>query len=168
MNALWTPIATAVMHPVFGDLTGALDDIRGLGSLSGESYVDKDLRTLLHDPVRGRFNLRYCGNGSLDACRASLWAAVDQVAASLAAAQGPNPVAWRTASQRTAFTPGLIPDTMRAVNRPTFQQVLELAPPAAPPPCCTPPHFPHPVPGPHDHWPPGVDHGWGGGHYRRF
>ncbi len=80
MDALWTPIATAVMHPVFGDLTDALDGIRGLGSLSGESYVDKDLRTLLHDPVRGRFNLRYCGNGSLDACRASLWAAVDQVA----------------------------------------------------------------------------------------
>jgi hypothetical protein len=37
------------------------------------SYVDKDLRTLLGDPVRGRFHLRYCGNGSLPACRASLW-----------------------------------------------------------------------------------------------
>src|SRR5262249_9364008 len=51
MDALWTPIATAVMQPVYGDLLPDLDAIRGLGSLSGESYVDKDLRTLLHDPV---------------------------------------------------------------------------------------------------------------------
>ena len=128
MNALWSPIATAVMQPVFGDQTGALDGIRGLGGLSGESYVDKDLRTLLHDRVNGRFNLRYCGRGSLDACRASLWAAVDRVAAGLASTQGQDPAAWRTASQRTGFVPGLISDTMRAVNRPTFQQVLELNP----------------------------------------
>ena len=96
---------------------------------SGESYVDKDLRTLLHDPVQGRFNLRYCGNGSLDACRASLWAVVDQVATGLAAAQGPDPTAWRSPARRTGFTPGLIPDTIRATNRPTFQQVLEFAAP---------------------------------------
>ena len=72
-------MADAVMRPVFGDQTSALDGIRGLGGLAGESYVDKDLRTLLHDPVKVRFNLRYCGNGSLEACRASLWAVVDQV-----------------------------------------------------------------------------------------
>lgn len=151
MDALWTPIADAVMRPVFGDLTGELDNIRGLGSLSGESYVDKDLRTLLHGRVDGKFNLRYCGNGALDACRASLWAVVDQVAANLAAAQGPDPTAWRNASRRTGFTPGLIPDTMRAVNRPTFQQVLELgAPHVSPPPCCPPPHH-QPRHDPRDH-----------------
>ena len=126
MNALWNPIADAVMRPVFGDLTADLDSIRGLGGLSGESYVDKDLRTLLNGPVQGKFNLRYCGNGSLDACRASLWAVVDQVATGLAAAQGPDPTAWRSTARRTGFTPGLIPDTIRATNRPTFQQVLEL------------------------------------------
>jgi hypothetical protein len=166
MNALWNPIATAVMKPVFGNLTGALDDIRGLGSLSGESYVDKDLRTLLHDPVRGRFNLSYCGRGSLSACRASLWAVVHQVAGTLAAAQGPNPDAWRTASQRTGFTPGLIPDTMRAVQRPTFQQVLDLAPPSSPRlPSFPPPHGPFPPPG---HFPPGPpEHHPGGGLFRR-
>ena len=37
-------------------------------------YVDKDLRTLLGSRVRDPFRLRYCGNGSLSACRASLWA----------------------------------------------------------------------------------------------
>ena len=131
MNALWNPIADSVMRPVFGDQTAALDDIRGLGSLSGESYVDKDLRTVLNQPVNGKFQLRYCGKGSLEACRASLWAAVDQVAGSLAAAQGTDPTTWRTASRRTGFTPGLIPDTMRTTNRPTFQQVLEFVPPPA-------------------------------------
>jgi hypothetical protein len=89
------------MQPVFGDETSALEGIRNLGGLSGESYVDKDLRTLLHDRVNGRFNLRYCGKGSLEACRASLWNAVDQVAAGLASTQGQDPAAWRTASQRT-------------------------------------------------------------------
>jgi acyl-homoserine lactone acylase PvdQ len=153
MNALWTPVANAVMHPVFGALTGDLDNIRGLGGDAGASYVDKDLRTLLHDPVQGKFNLRYCGNGSLGACRISLWNVVDQVAASLAASQGPDPSAWRSDARRTGFTPGLIPDTMRAVNRPTFQQVLELAAPRdVRPPCCTPPH--EPGSGPPDHRPP--------------
>ncbi|MGZ6973443.1 MAG: penicillin acylase family protein [Acidimicrobiia bacterium] len=154
MDALWNPLAEAVMRPVFGDLTTDLDNIRGLGSLSGESYVDKDLRTLLNDPVNGKFNLRYCGNGSLAACRAALWAVVDQVASGLAAAQGPDPTAWRTASRRITFTPGLIPDTMRAVNRPTFQQVLELAPTRIgggdDHHCCDEPHVP-PVP-PHGPW----------------
>ena len=127
MNALWTPVAQAVMRPVFGDQLGALDGIRGLGSLSGESLVDKDLRTLLGDPVQGAFKLRYCGSGSLAVCRASLWAAVDQVAAQLAVAQGADPSAWRSPARRLGFTPGLIPDTFRATNRSTFQQVIEFA-----------------------------------------
>jgi acyl-homoserine lactone acylase PvdQ len=127
MNALWNPVATAVMQPVFGDQLGALDRARGLGSLEGESLVDKDLRTLLGEPVKGAFQLRYCGNGSLDECRASLWAAVDQVAGQLAAAQGSDPTAWRSPARRIGFTPGLISDTFRATNRSTFQQVIEFA-----------------------------------------
>jgi acyl-homoserine lactone acylase PvdQ len=126
MNALWGQVADAVMRPQFGDLTADLDAIRGLGGLAGESFVDKDLRTLLGQPVRGKLHLRYCGKGDLTACRASLWAVVDRVAAELAAAQGPDPTAWRSTARRTGFTPGLIPDTIRATNRPTFQQVLEL------------------------------------------
>jgi acyl-homoserine lactone acylase PvdQ len=139
MDALWSPIAEAVMKPVYGDLTADLNAIRGLGGLAGESYVDKDLRTLLHDRVDGRFNLQYCGAGSLEACRASLWAVVEQVATQLAAAQGSDPTAWRNDARRTTFTPGLIPNSMRATNRPTFQQVLELAPPVSGRPT---PHWP--------------------------
>jgi acyl-homoserine lactone acylase PvdQ len=126
-DALWRPVTEAVMQPVYGDLTDALGEVRSLNGASGQSYVDKDLRTLLGDPVRGRFNLSYCGNGSLDACRASLWAAVEQVAGELAADQGPDPSSWTAPASRTGFDPGLIADTIRTTNRPTFQQVLELA-----------------------------------------
>ncbi len=126
MDAVWRPIAEAVMRPVYGDLLGALDRLRGLGGLAGESYVDKDLRTLL-DPaaVSGKFRLQYCGNGSLDACRAALWKAFDAALPPLVAAQGPDPAAWRGNASRSGFVPGLIPDTFRATNRPTFQQVIE-------------------------------------------
>jgi hypothetical protein len=127
LDRLWRPLADAVMRPVYGDVTGDLDDVRGLSGAAGQSYVDKDLRALLGDPVKGRFHLSYCGNGNLDACRASLWAAVEQVARELAAQQGPDPSTWTATAARTGFDPGLIPDTIRSTNRPTFQQVLELA-----------------------------------------
>jgi hypothetical protein len=127
MDAAWRPIANAVMTPVFGSLLGALDRVRGLGGLSGESYVDKDLRTLLGDKVTGPFHLSYCGNGSLSVCRASLWAALDQTADGLAAAQGePDPANWRKPADQTGFVPGLLPNTFPTTNRPVFQQVLEL------------------------------------------
>jgi acyl-homoserine lactone acylase PvdQ len=127
MDAAWHPIAAAVMQPVFGPLVGALDSVRGLGGQSGESYVDKDLRTLLGDRVRGRFHLSYCGGGSLSACRASLWAVIDQTANQLAASQGqPDPALWREPASTTGFVPGLLPNRFPTTNRPTFQQVLEL------------------------------------------
>jgi hypothetical protein len=127
MDATWPVLADAVMKPVFGDLLGDLKAVHGIGGEIGASYVDKDLRTLLDRHVRGRFHLSYCGNGSLSRCRASLWAAVDQVATVLATAQGPDPTLWREPASRTRFVPGIIPDTIRRTNRPTFQQVLEFA-----------------------------------------
>jgi Penicillin amidase len=125
MDQLWRPIAEAVMRPVYGDLLPDLNRVRDLGGASGESYVDKDLRTLIRRRVRGRFHLRYCGAGSLSGCRSSLWAALDSTVARLAAAQGPDPTKWRETAARTGFVPGLIPNTIRSTNRPTFQQVLE-------------------------------------------
>jgi hypothetical protein len=127
MDALWPNIAATVARPVYGDLLEELDDARGLNGLFGLSLVDKDLRTLLGERVRGEFNLRYCGAGSLGACRASLWATVDAVARVLVAVHGPDPAVWRSTASRTRFQPGLIPDTIRTTNRPTFQQVIELA-----------------------------------------
>jgi acyl-homoserine lactone acylase PvdQ len=126
MDATWRPIAEAVMRPVFGDLLEDLGNVRGLNNQNGHSYVDKDLRRVLGENVRGAFNLSYCGNGSLEACRESLWAAVHEAAEGLAAQLGPDPAQWLTEAARTRFAPGLIPNTIRATNRPTFQQVIEL------------------------------------------
>ena len=76
--------------------------------------------------MRGRFNLRYCGRGSLRRCRAALWAAIRAAGDSLAAELNePDPAKWRKTASRTTFVPGLIPNTMRTTNRPTFHQVLE-------------------------------------------
>jgi acyl-homoserine lactone acylase PvdQ len=127
MDAAWPRLVEAVMRPVFGDLVDDLDDVRGLGSPSGHSYVDKDLRTLLRRPVSGRFNLRYCGGGSLRACRAALWAAIGQAGDALTVELNePGPTRWLRTAARTGFAPGLIPNGIRATNRPVFQQVLEL------------------------------------------
>jgi hypothetical protein len=125
LGELFEPLALAVSGPVLGEVIDAGIELRGIDAAS---HVDKDLRTLLGRPVEGKFNVAYCGGGSLDECRASLWAVVDDVAAQLAGEQGDDPAAWRQEGRRTTFVPGLIPDDFRSTNRPTFQQVLEFAP----------------------------------------
>ncbi len=126
MDAVWRPIANAVMAPVFGALLNDLDNVRNLDGLEGESYVDKDLRTLLGEPVVGPFNLSYCGLGSLMPCVASLWQAIHDTADSLTVQQGQvDPALWRKKASQTGFVPGLLPNTFPSTNRPTFQQVLE-------------------------------------------
>ena len=136
LDTAWSPLADAVMSPVLGPLTSRLaqlmprDDAAGPGGSSyiegWYGYLDKDLRTLLGRPVQGRFSTAYCGGGDLAACRASLWAALDQAAATLEREQGTNPAAWRSDAtrERIDFSTGILPDTMRWTNRPTFQQVM--------------------------------------------
>ena len=137
MDAVWNRWADAVMTPVLGPaLVSRLaalhirsDDANPGGSsyIDGwYGYVDKDLRTLLGRPVKAPFSTQYCGGGDLAACRASLWAALDAAGTQLAAAQGPDPAAWRAdaTAERIVFTSGILPTTMRWTNRPTFQQVV--------------------------------------------
>ena len=97
MDAVWRPIANAVMSPVFGALIDDLDNVRNLDGLEGESYVDKDLRTLLGDPVVGPLQplvLRRSARCRL--CSDSLWQAIHQTADALAAQQGQaDPSLWR-------------------------------------------------------------------------
>ena len=126
MDAVWRPIVNAVMSPVFGSLLGDLNNLRSLNGLEGASYVDKDLRTLLGDPVVGPYNLSYCGRGDMAACRDSLWQAIHTTADATATQLGqPDPSLWRRPAARTSFVPGLLPNTFPFTNRPTFQQVLE-------------------------------------------
>lgn len=122
---LWPRLERAALDPVFGDLLDAGIELRGI---DGESVVDKDLRTLLGDDVDGPFDLRYCGRGDLEDCRTDLWAAVDERMAELAAERGDDPTTWRREGLRSTFVPGLIQDDFRSTNRPTYQQLLELAP----------------------------------------
>lgn len=137
MDAAWSKLANAATAPVLGALTERLaalmdrDDAPGPGGSSYISgwygYLDKDLRTLLGRPVQGAFKTKFCGAGDLAACRTALWAAIEAAGAELATAQGAEPAAWRAdaTAERIRFSPGILTDSMRWANRPTFQQVMQ-------------------------------------------
>jgi acyl-homoserine lactone acylase PvdQ len=139
IDAAWPRLADAVLGPVLGPLVDRLtglvhrsDDAGPGGSayLSGwYGYLDKDLRTLLGRPVQGAFSRRYCGGGVLATCREALWAALDAAAAELEATQGPAPSAWRAdaTAERIRFASGVLTETMRWTNRPTFQQLMSFS-----------------------------------------
>jgi acyl-homoserine lactone acylase PvdQ len=137
LDGAWDRLANAAMTPLLGvPLADQLAnsfmsryDLPPAGQSAGwHVYMDKDLRTLLGDKVRGRFANRYCGLGSLVRCRTDLWNALEAAGADLAIAQGPDPAAWRADAlrERIRFSPGLLPTTLRYANRPSgVQQVLE-------------------------------------------
>jgi acyl-homoserine lactone acylase PvdQ len=134
MDAAWTKIADTVLSPVLGPLTDQLATLVSRNNQANSSgsayaagwygYVWKDLRTLLGQQVTGPYSTRYCGGGNLQACRASIWAALDAAGNDLAAVQGADPSAWRADATHERISFGLLPTTMRWTNRPTFQQVI--------------------------------------------
>lgn len=139
MDAAWPKLADAVLGTVLGPLTDRLARLMGRSDDAGPGgsayisgwygYVDKDLRTLLKLPVKGAYKTKFCGVGELALCRAALWSALDAAAAELTAAQGAVPSAWRAdaTKERIRFTSGILSDTMRWTNRPTFQQVMSFS-----------------------------------------
>jgi acyl-homoserine lactone acylase PvdQ len=124
-DEIFDAVDDAIREPVLGAAVAAGVDFRGIGSAS---LIDKDLRTVLGEPVEGAFNVAYCGAGDPDVCRDSLWAAVDAAVAALAVERGPDISTWLPPGQRLTFAPGLIDNDFRATNRPTYQQLLEFAP----------------------------------------
>ncbi len=122
-DAIFDPIVGAVGESVLGETLTF--DRQGIND---ESFVDKDLRALLGQPVDGPFQVSYCGAGDIDICRDALWAAIGTAVDEVAAEFGDDPSTWLSEGQRQTFTPGLIDDDFRATNRPTFQQVIEFAP----------------------------------------
>jgi acyl-homoserine lactone acylase PvdQ len=136
MDAAYPYIANAVLAPVLGTdlpqlraLEDPSDDANTQGSayLDGwYGYIDKDLRSLLGKPVRGAFANRYCGAGDLTSCRLALIDALNAAAKDLGAVQGPDISKWRADAnaERIHFTSGILPETMRWTNRPTFQQIF--------------------------------------------
>ena len=125
LDEIFEAVDAAVREPVLGEAIAAGVDFRGIDDAS---FIDKDLRTVLGEPVEGEFNVAYCGDGDLDACRESLWAAVDDEVGALAAERGADISRWLPVGLRLTFVPGLIEDDFRATNRPTYQQVIEFAP----------------------------------------
>jgi len=139
MDAAWRGIADAVLAPVLGpelQQMAAFNErfrapgTKGVTSYQGYGwfgYVDKDLRTLLGDRVRGKFSRPYCGNGDLAACRASIWNALDAAGDTLRAAQATDdPAAWRAdaTAERQVFGP-LPLTSIHYANRPNgIQQVI--------------------------------------------
>jgi acyl-homoserine lactone acylase PvdQ len=135
MDAAWTPLANAWASTVLGpNLTNQLaSSLTQFQSPPGGQeqgwygYMYKDLRTILGEPVKGQYAVRYCGGGSLKRCRKLMWAAITKAGNQLAAKQGSNPAAWRASAtaERISFVPGLLPFTMRYANRPSgIQQIL--------------------------------------------
>ncbi len=139
LDEAWKRLTDAVLSPRLGPLVSDLDALaarddppaRG-GSAYGYgwfSYLEKDLRTLAGKPVQKPFGTKFCGLGEVAVCAAALWHAIDATAVSLTAQQGADPSKWRASAvaERIKFSPGILPDTMRWTNRPTFQQVISFA-----------------------------------------
>ncbi len=139
MDAFWPRLADSVLRGALGPATDRLaglmapDDSPGPGGsaylMGWYGYVDKDLRSVLGQQVSGPFSTHFCGAGNAQACAVTLWAALDAAGNALAATQGPDPAAWRAdaSAERIHFAPGLLRDTMRWTNRPTFQQVISFS-----------------------------------------
>lgn len=147
MDAWWPRWLSAQFEPLLGrrlyaQLAAAVkqDDHpnghRGSAWQSGwYGYAQKDLRTLLGAPVRGRYARVYCGRGSLTRCRSdlerSLLAALRVPAARLYA--DPRCARLGRAGSQTCFD-AILSQTLGGIgqppiawqNRPTYQQVVEV------------------------------------------
>jgi hypothetical protein len=115
----------------------SLDDVnrrQHIGSAFNDgfySHVNKDLRQVLGQPVVDPWSRTYCGGGVLATCRAALWAALEQAADDLEAEFGsPNVADWKRAIadedvRQTAVGVTTVP-AIHWINRPTFQQVVQI------------------------------------------
>ncbi len=140
MDAWWAKAIEAIFKPTLKDAFAAIpmgfDNEPGpLGSAyQGGFYgqVEKDLRTVLDERVKGKFSRVYCGKGKLKACRNALLASLRAAIEEVVAASGEDPAAWDAGEEDDLiqFTAVGVQgqDPMQWQNRPTFQQVLEFRP----------------------------------------
>ncbi|MEU6369734.1 penicillin acylase family protein [Streptomyces sp. NPDC046931] len=95
------------------------------------SYVDKDIRAVLGEPVQGPLTQKYCGGGSLSACRDILISTLKQAAGLTASQVYPGDDQCSAGDQWCADS--IVQRTLGGIkhgriswqNRPTFQQVVE-------------------------------------------
>jgi acyl-homoserine lactone acylase PvdQ len=129
LDAAWARIADGVLAPVLGPLTDRLAALMGRDdapNVNGSAYIDGWYGYVDRDLRATGFANRYCGGGDAANCSKSLWAALDAAGSELAAAQGADPTAWRSDArrERIRYAPGILTNTMRWTNRPTYQQIL--------------------------------------------
>ncbi|MGW0187064.1 penicillin acylase family protein [Streptomyces sp. NPDC003362] len=95
------------------------------------SYVDKDIRTVLGEQVRGPLADTYCGDGSLAACRDTLIGTLTEAAGKTAAQVYPGDEHCAAGDQWCADAivhralGGIGHRVVGWQNRPTYQQVVE-------------------------------------------
>ncbi|MFJ1545622.1 penicillin acylase family protein [Streptomyces sp. NPDC088246] len=150
MDAWWPKLVEAEFKPGLGDgLYGALtanlatDESPAAshgpsGAHSGSAFqygwwgfVDKDLRRVLGQPVKGPLAKAYCGNGDPAGCRDVLLASLKAAAAEPAAEVYPGDDSckageqWCTDSIVHRPLGGIAQKSIHWQNRPTYQQVVE-------------------------------------------
>ncbi len=150
MDTWWPLLVRAEFQPMVGsslmDFVSAnfnsivpdgLRDGTGNGFFEGwEMDVQKDLRQVLGQRVRGRFSRTYCGGGSLKRCRALLSSTLLQAAGDLASKYGPAMSGWTLPTTCPVTTPAtcdqIVPTSAGAIsippqpfdNRGTFYQAV--------------------------------------------
>ena len=103
-------------------------------------YVRKDLRTVLKRKVRGRYARKYCGGGRLRRCRQVLRRSLrDAIRAARGDIYGGDEVCadeerpgdqWCYDAVRQRPVGGATQPLIHWINRPTYQQVVEVQAPA--------------------------------------
>ncbi|MFE9554743.1 penicillin acylase family protein [Streptomyces sp. NPDC006703] len=150
MDAWWPLLVEAEFRPGLGDplysaLTANLSTDESPSASHGPtgahagsafqfgwwSYVDKDLRTVLGQPVQGPLGRAYCGDGNLAACRDALLGTLKQAAAKTPAQVYPGDAGCSAGDQWCADSiaqrplGGITQSVINWQNRPTYQQVVE-------------------------------------------
>ncbi len=142
MDVWFEPLMRAEFEPtlgrrLFGELEriSLLDDRPNLHLGSAYNggwyaYANKDLRTILGLPVRGRYSRVYCGRGRLGACRAALLRSLESVLGSNPYGEnsgcgvGDDQMCFDAIHFRS--TGGISQPDIAWQNRPTFQQVVQV------------------------------------------
>ncbi|MGF7238728.1 MAG: penicillin acylase family protein [Frankia sp.] len=122
LGSLAAELPAAVDNTPSGHSGSAFDNI------AGYSYVYKDLHAVLGDEMAGAYARKYCGAGSLAACRTALRASLTAAVASVSAAQKTSdPSRWGYQTSRDEIQFMYLGASVPAIawqNRPTFQQVV--------------------------------------------
>ena len=144
MDAWWPRWVAAEFKPKLGGkLYDAILRVVGLHDAPGPigssfltgwyGYVNKDLRTILGDHVRGTYSRVYCGNGSVAKCRRALVASLADALQHTSDAElypgGPcdgGDAQWCNDAVEQRPTGAITQPKIHWINRPTFQQAVQI------------------------------------------